>query len=1532
VSNDIINQTYEDTFHEGEWEHVAIRFTIGDEEDESTWIPDLVNFYQHYYTVTVDAADCWWAPDGEPSEAEVLFDPDERTHLQIFIALNAHASYNRFQARYELDIADVEHYTDVLDYTTLEGSYFDYDYLINMGEPQNFLDTEVHVHTQGQTPYNYYDYHYVDDDSYPEFLSMSEETFFGKDFYAGGFGPITVETKPPHSPVVTGMGDGDPNVWTVFANGFNNGNNDHELVGTWDYRSVWLADPQNISVNTTWTTNQELDNPIIVTGGATLTIDKEGFLISTRGFWPQKIIIEDGSIVITENSSGQFSNIQLILMDNGEQDNTSQIRNISFTHYQRNIRHSLIVHKTLTNPIQNCNFNSYQIGGIRAISQGELINLSIRDCNFWNSNEANKTRGIVFYGVGDQSEISGCHFSNYHEAVKIVHSAPRIFDNKMNFNEVMRPWDAIGIRVHGSNPWISHNKIDGFSMGIASLARSCPRIEKNYITNNTFAEIFNSYSSPDLSNFAANFIGNPDLASGLRVAPIRNDAAQRPILYDGCNSITPALRLSWNPADMYAPIWQAWPPPGQMATRFQYITTDFNFLHFGRPGVLDQDNLRNNYWGPIDDWDLNESGMNPNCTIFSGYFLPGMFDMHVGDDDEEDQDYPSMARQQIVDNYGDMFVLGDVLEDFYPPEEEWFEVEENYEFNEYPDDQQDPLYAAFFSAVQALYNGNYISAEDQFDELQEDCQDENKFSLQAACLSRMYWAARLGPNMQNVRVVYEDLGEFHPHEPMRHTANSLVADIDVAEGNFGDAIDFYESVINDENVTYGDSIYAVLGAGHAYLTAASQVDLGGEDEYLDYDLFKKLQNVTLYGSIATLKPKSLSLFDLMESKLMHLLTLPMQLSDDNLIISSESEWGGHVLLPGDVTISVNGTLTILPGTKIYGNDINIIVEGKIVAVGTSSNPIEFHRLGMENSVNKWAESGISIILDSGSSNSSVFEHCNFNRSRKAIDYNVDLSETILGCNFTDCDTSIIKENSLVSSIEIEDCTFKMDSTITLYGPEINISYNSIGVSLSNFNNSILKGCTFLGPMQPVIALSGNLDIEDCYFQNYNFDDNEIQTEIYAIELHYSNGKLKHNTINGFPSGILLYDSDPLMYYNKIENCFFEGIHLVNDSYPDLTNLGLGGNNWLKENGSVDVEPTQIRIEGSVYPLLDFGHNNIWDADQVNGYAISTSVAPLPIVMLTNNYWGTANPVPAELFKHYNAVDFTYTPIDIAEQIPVGGYQTQSHLDRQYIQALNFISEGRYSTAIRPLRNVALNDTIVPNRIGAISLLLDCYTNAEVEVENFFAFMRGLADTTNFSRVSHKALHTVAQMNLEMEEYDQAIEYYESVIQQDNVVFADSICAIIDAGNVYLRAFRGGRGDRGASMGFVQIGKIESIVPVSVSSQKRKEQYLRNLLRGRNSTSTNHLKSVLPENIQLYQNYPNPFNGITTVKFDLPKNTNVRILVYDIRGRQIMSVLDRPLSAGFHSTSINMSNIASGMYFYRLEANNSTIVQKMILIK
>jgi len=347
VSNDIINQTYEDTFHEGEWEHVAIRFTIGDEEDESTWIPDLVNFYQHYYTVTVDAADCWWAPDGEPSEAEVLFDPDERTHLQIFIALNAHASYNRFQARYELDIADVEHYTDVLDYTTLEGSYFDYDYLINMGEPQNFLDTEVHVHTQGQTPYNYYDYHYVDDDSYPEFLSMSEETFFGKDFYAGGFGPITVETKPPHSPVVTGMGDGDPNVWTVFANGFNNGNNDHELVGTWDYRSVWLADPQNISVNTTWTTNQELDNPIIVTGGATLTIDKEGFLISTRGFWPQKIIIEDGSIVITENSSGQFSNIQLILMDNGEQDNTSQIRNISFTHYQRNIRHSLIVHKTL---------------------------------------------------------------------------------------------------------------------------------------------------------------------------------------------------------------------------------------------------------------------------------------------------------------------------------------------------------------------------------------------------------------------------------------------------------------------------------------------------------------------------------------------------------------------------------------------------------------------------------------------------------------------------------------------------------------------------------------------------------------------------------------------------------------------------------------------------------------------------------------------------------------------------------------------------------------------------------------------------------------------------------------------------------------------------------------------------------------------------------------------------------------------------------------------------------------------------------
>jgi len=84
--------------------------------------------------------------------------------------------------------------------------------------------------------------------------------------------------------------------------------------------------------------------------------------------------------------------------------------------------------------------------------------------------------------------------------------------------------------------------------------------------------------------------------------------------------------------------------------------------------------------------------------------------------------------------------------------------------------------------------------------------------------------------------------------------------------------------------------------------------------------------------------------------------------------------------------------------------------------------------------------------------------------------------------------------------------------------------------------------------------------------------------------------------------------------------------------------------------------------------------------------------------------------------------------------------------------------------------------------------------------------------------------------------------------------------------------------------------------------------------------------------QLYQNFPNPFNPITTIKYDLPYQAKVRIDVYNILGQRILTLLDEDKPAGFHSVKLNANQLASGMYFYTIEANEFYKINRMLLVK
>lgn len=93
-----------------------------------------------------------------------------------------------------------------------------------------------------------------------------------------------------------------------------------------------------------------------------------------------------------------------------------------------------------------------------------------------------------------------------------------------------------------------------------------------------------------------------------------------------------------------------------------------------------------------------------------------------------------------------------------------------------------------------------------------------------------------------------------------------------------------------------------------------------------------------------------------------------------------------------------------------------------------------------------------------------------------------------------------------------------------------------------------------------------------------------------------------------------------------------------------------------------------------------------------------------------------------------------------------------------------------------------------------------------------------------------------------------------------------------------------------------------------------------------------LAANLPDNFELLQNYPNPFNPSTTIEYRLPKSSEVKMVLYNVLGQEIATLVDGMRPAGVHKITLDGSNLASGMYVYRLETNDQHYTKKMMLMK
>lgn len=111
-----------------------------------------------------------------------------------------------------------------------------------------------------------------------------------------------------------------------------------------------------------------------------------------------------------------------------------------------------------------------------------------------------------------------------------------------------------------------------------------------------------------------------------------------------------------------------------------------------------------------------------------------------------------------------------------------------------------------------------------------------------------------------------------------------------------------------------------------------------------------------------------------------------------------------------------------------------------------------------------------------------------------------------------------------------------------------------------------------------------------------------------------------------------------------------------------------------------------------------------------------------------------------------------------------------------------------------------------------------------------------------------------------------------------------------------------------------------------------DDYLYHTNNNGNITTAVNRNEELPREITLYQNYPNPFNPTTSIKYQVARQGNVTLKIYDVLGNEVTTLVNEQKSPGIYKVKLNAGNLTSGVYFYTLKAGEFKQTKKLLLLK
>jgi len=463
---------------------------------------------------------------------------------------------------------------------------------------------------------------------------------------------------------------------------------------------------------------------------------------------------------------------------------------------------------------------------------------------------------------------------------------------------------------------------------------------------------------------------------------------------------------------------------------------------------------------------------------------------------------------------------------------------------------------------------------------------------------------------------------------------------------------------------------------------------------------------------------------------------------------------------------------------------------------------------------------------------------------------------------------------------------------------INGSLNAIGAD----ENEILFTSNSISDYEGLLFEDAGIsNLTYCIIECADIGINIVDT---SSDIILSNNIIQENT-----QGIWIYNSNLEMTFNLIINNDNNGIAFFNNANFRCKK------NVLNSNGGYEIFLSNSR------PSFRKALNDFW---YDTGFTICTTTEYNPPVDMILNWWGTDNVqyINANLLDSATMYDIepisltqnsTYTPRDLDLSLLL------------YESGRNEMRVGNYIEAESIFKELVLTYPHCDEISTVLSSLLSCYELGFGDfnlLQNYYETIQ--PDYPNDPE--HKILRGLITMcKRKVGNFEEAIADYESILMNDPS-YVDSCYAVIDIGNTYLEA-----GYNRESIETV----LGDLRPISKSRHRE--------------VSISLLESVLsyeyqfndpPEINETYlkQNFPNPFNPETRIKFDLAKTSNVNLIIYNIKGQLLKTLVNESFESGSHSViwdgKDNKGNsVSSGVYFYQLKVNNKTEgIKKMLLLK